>query len=81
VNRSKRLDNGAVVLYALGLAAAVVELFYHPFQFGPIGALLVLIAVVMSTKHRRLGTFAIAAVGVCWLIGASVAVWYSNPLY
>jgi len=58
-----------------------VELFYRPFRFGPIGALLVLIAVVMSTKHRRLGTIAIAAVGVCWVIGASVAVWHSNPLY
>ncbi|HUB76263.1 MAG TPA: hypothetical protein VL977_04355 [Solirubrobacteraceae bacterium] len=80
-SRAKRYDTIAVVLYVLALAAAVVELFYKPFGFGPLGALLVMAGLITSTKHRRLGALAVTAVGVCWVIGAAVAVWYSNPLY
>jgi hypothetical protein len=81
VSRSARLDASATVLYVLALASTIVGLFYRPFLFGPVGTLFVLVGLVSSTKHQRLGRLAIGAVGLGWLIGASIAIWYSNPLY
>jgi len=69
------------VLSAIGILGAVVELFYRPFGVGPVSFVLVLIGLVMSSKHRRLSAVALAAVGLCFMIGASIAVWDSNPLY
>jgi hypothetical protein len=78
---SPRMHGVANTLYVLALAAAVVELFFRPFLFGPVGLLLALTATVMNAGDKRLGRIAVAAVGVCWLIGASITIWYSNPLY
>ena len=59
----------------------IVALFYRPFLFGPLGLILGLPGLVMGTRERRLSLAAIGAVGLFWLIGASIAIWYSNPLY
>jgi hypothetical protein len=74
-------DLVALVLYIAALAAAIVELFYLPFLFGPLGLLLVVVAVMTSASNRRLAGAAFLALGLGFVIGASIAVWYSNPLY
>jgi hypothetical protein len=74
-------DVVSFVLYVLAIAAAVVSIFYRPFLFGPVGALCAMSALIMSTQNRRLGSIAVSVVVVFWLIGASYAVWNSNPLY
>jgi hypothetical protein len=74
-------DLVAGILSALGLFAGVLELFYRPFRVGPPALLIVLIALVMSSEHRRLSASAAAAVGIGFMIGASIAVWKSRALY
>ena len=80
MNRTGR-DTAAMVLFVLAVACAIVALFYRPFLFGPLGLILGLPGLVMGTRERRLSLAAIGAVGLFWLIGASIAIWYSNPLY
>jgi hypothetical protein len=74
-------DVVAAALSVLGVAAGIVSIFYRPFLFAPPGLLLACIAIVMSAKNRRLAGLACAVISVGWLIGASIAVWDSNPLY
>ena len=81
MNADRPTDLVAGILAALGFFAGVLELFYRPFRVAPVALLIVLTALVMSSKHRRLTATATAAVGIGFLIGASIAVWDSNPLY
>ena len=74
-------DTAATVLLVLAIACAVVSLFYLPFVFGPLGLLLACPGFVMGTRERQLALAAAGAVGLFWLIGASIAIWYSHPLY
>lgn len=74
-------DRISAVLSVLGILGGVVELFYRPFGVAPIALLLVLTALVMSSKNRRLTSAALASVGIGFLVGASIAVWYSHALY
>ena len=81
MSESQPVDRAAGVLLALGVVAGVVELFYLPFGIGPIAFLAVLIGSAISSKHRRLGLAATAFVALCFLVGASIAVWDSHALY
>jgi hypothetical protein len=80
-NDSSTKDAIAVVLIVIALIGGVVELFFRPFGIAPFAFVLALIGISISMKHRRLGLYATLAVTLCFLIGASVAVWESNPLY
>ena len=71
----------AVVLNALAIVAAVIELFYRPFGVGPLGLLLVVIALIVSRSPTRLSAVAAGCVGVGFVIGASIAVWNTHALY
>jgi hypothetical protein len=81
VSNDRPSDLVAGVLNALAIFAGVLELFYRPFRVGPVALLLVLIALVMSSKHPRLSATAAGFVGFGFLIGASIAVWDSHALY
>jgi membrane-bound ClpP family serine protease len=74
-------DTTAMVLYILGFVFAVVGLFYLPFLLATIGVALVVTATIMSAENQRLGRYAVTFVGLFWVIGASIAIWNSNPLY
>jgi len=75
------MENIAAGLLALGVVAGIVSLFYLPFLFSPIGFLAVLIGSANSSRDRRIGLFATLIVSLCFLVGASIAIWQSNPLY
>lgn len=77
----RTVDNVAALLLALGSAGAVVELFFRPFGIAPFAFLAVLIGSAISNRYRRFGMAATAAVSICFLIGASIAIWHSSPLY
>lgn len=81
MSESSSKDTVAVALIGLGLVAAAVDLFYRPFIFTPVAALLMLIGIGITDKHRRYGLSAAIVVSVCFVIGAAVAVWGSRPLY
>jgi hypothetical protein len=74
-------DTIALVLIAVAIAGGVIELFYRPFGVGPIAFLCALVGIAISEKHRRLGLWTTLAITVTFVIGASICVWYSNPLY
>ncbi len=74
-------ETAAVILLTIGVAAGIVELFYRPFGVGPVGFLAVLIGSGISSRYRRFGLAATGFVIICFLIGASIAVWDSRSLY
>ena len=74
-------DRLAVVLIGLALIASVFELFYRPFGLALPALIVTMVGISVSDKHRRLGWYTTVAITVCFLIGASFAVWDSRPLY
>jgi hypothetical protein len=58
-----------------------LELAYRPFRLAPAALLVALVAAVMSREQQRLVGLAVAVILVCFLVGASIAVWLSRPLY
>lgn len=69
------------MLIGISLVAAVVELFYRPFGIALPALIVTMVGISISDKYRRLGWYATLAITVCFLIGASFAVWDSRPLY
>lgn len=67
------------------LAAAAIfmgglELVYRPFRLAPVALLLLLIATVMGRRQQRLIGFGYAVVGVCFVVGAGIAVWLHHAI-
>lgn len=71
----------SIALVSLGLVAAVVDIFYKPFIFTPVAALLMLLGIGISDRYRRFGVAAAVVVATCFVIGAAAAVWSSRALY
>lgn len=71
----------AGILAAAAIFVGFLELVYRPFRLAPAALLVALVAAVMSRQQQRLVGFAIAVILVCFLVGASIAVWLSKPLY
>jgi hypothetical protein len=74
-------DRAALVLIVVSLVGAVLELFYRPFGVALPALIVTMIGISISDKHRRLGWYATLAITLCFLVGASFAVWDSRPLY
>ena len=74
-------DRLSIVLLVLALVASVLELFYRPFGIALPALIATMVAVTVSDRYRRLGLYTTAAITLCFLIGASFAVWDSRPLY
>jgi len=74
-------DRLALVLIGLALIASVFELFYRPFGLALPALVVTMVGISVSDNYRRLGWYTTVAITVCFLIGASFAVWDSRPLY
>ncbi len=81
VSGSSSKDTVGAALIVLGLVAAAVDIFFRPFLFTPIAALLMLIGIGISHKHRRFGATAAIVIAICFIVGAAAAVWSSRALY
>jgi hypothetical protein len=71
----------AGLLAAVALFLGALELVYRPFRLAPVALILVLVATLMSRRHLRLTGIAIAVIGVCFVVGASLQVITHHPLY
>jgi hypothetical protein len=71
----------AGVLAAAAAFAGFLELAYRPFRVAPAALLVALVAGAMSREQQRLVAFAIGVIAICFVVGASIAVWLSHPLY
>jgi len=58
-----------------------LELVYRPFRLAPAALLVALVAAVMSRDQQRLVTIAIGVIGVCFVVGAALAVTLHRPLF
>jgi hypothetical protein len=81
VSAERPADIAALVLYFLGIAGGIAAIIHWPFLFTPIGLLLVLIGIVASPANRQIARAAVVVLVLGFMIGASIAVWNSNPLY
>jgi uncharacterized membrane protein YccC len=79
--RNRSVETVAGLLAAAALFLGALELVYRPFRLAPVALLLALIATVMTRKQQRLTGLAIAVIGVCFVVGASVQVITHHPLY
>lgn len=81
---SRRAEVTAAVsglLSASALFAALLALAYRPARIVPAAIVLALVAARMSDRHRRLAAVAVAAAGICFVLGMTFAVITNNPLY
>ena len=74
-------DLVAGILAAAAFFAGLVELFYRPFRIAPVALVVALVAIVLSGQNRRLVAAAVGSIGICFVIGASLAVSLHHPLY
>lgn len=80
--RGSAAETAAGFLAAISLTASVVACVYRPVRLAPFAILIALIAVALAKgRHSRLAAFAVFAAALGWLIGMSVAVLTSNPIY
>ena len=81
VSSGRTRDSFAAVLAVLAGAAGIVSLGFRPFLLEPIAVIVVLAATLMTNEHRKLIAVAVTAIGLGFVIGASIAVAGSHPLY
>jgi hypothetical protein len=71
----------AGILAAGALFLGFVELAYRPFRLAPVALLIALIAAAMSREQQRLVAIAVGVIGICFVVGAAIAVITTHPLY
>lgn len=74
-------DAVAGFLAAAAIFLGFMELAYRPFRLAPVALILALTATLMSREHQRLIGFAIAVVGICFVVGAALQVITNHPLF
>jgi hypothetical protein len=80
--RASASDTAAGFLAAISLTASVIACVHRPVRIAPFAIVIALIAVALAKeRHGRLAALAVVAGGLGWLIGMSVAVLTSNPIY
>jgi hypothetical protein len=71
----------AGLMAAGALFIGALELIYRPFRLAPAALILALCATVMSRDQQRLIALAIAVIGICFVVGATLQVITHHPLY
>jgi hypothetical protein len=56
-------------------------LFFLPFLFAPPAFLAALVGVSITSKSRRFGLMTTLFATLCFIVGATVAIWGSRPLF
>jgi hypothetical protein len=75
------VDAVAGLMAAGALFLGACELFYRPFRLAPVALILILAATIMSKRQQRLTTVALAVVGICFVVGATLQVLTNHPLF
>jgi hypothetical protein len=69
-----------VVLVVIAVVLAVLAVIMRPFLFTPISVIVFLIGA-RATPSRTLTSPVASLIGVCFVVGAAIAVATNNPLY
>ena len=75
------IDAVAGLLATAAIAIAVIGVAYRPARLTPVAILLGLVAARMSYRWRVLAGVAVATGAVAWVIGMTIAVLTSHPMY
>jgi hypothetical protein len=68
-------------LAAISLAASAIAIIYEPVKLAPFAILVGLIAAGLGGRNSRLPAVAVAVATLAWLVGMTIAVLLSRPLY
>jgi len=68
-------------LAVISIAASVLALFWDPIRVCPFAILLALIATGMAPKDARLPLLAVGIGAIAFVVGVTIAVTTSNPVY
>jgi hypothetical protein len=71
----------AGIFGVLALVASIVQFFYVPMAFGPLGLAFLVIAIMTSSKYRGLYELTAVLLTVGFIVGSAIAVVAENPLY
>jgi membrane-bound ClpP family serine protease len=80
-NSTRPAEAVAGLMAAGALFLGAFELFYRPFRLAPVALILILGATLMSKDQHRLTSVALAVVGVCFVVGATLQVLTNHPLF
>ena len=81
-DRSSPGETAAGFLAAISLAASAIALVYYPVRLAPFAILVALVAVAMAGKRNsKLAAAAVVAGTLAWLVGMTIAVIMSRPIY
>lgn len=79
-----RAGPGEVVagfLAAISMAASAIALVYRPVLLAPFAILVALVAAALAGRDSKLPGLAVAIATLAWLVGMTIAVVTSRPLY
>jgi fucose 4-O-acetylase-like acetyltransferase len=74
-------DTVAGFLAAASIFVSVAAIFWHPLRLVIVSIVLALIAAGMSRRHARLAGVAVGIGALGWLLGMTLAVITSHPLW
>jgi len=80
--RGSASDTAAGLLAAISLTASVVACAYRPVRLAPFAIGIALVAAALAKeRNSKLAAFAVVVGAIAWLVGMSIAVLTSNPIY
>jgi hypothetical protein len=71
----------AGLLASLSIFTSLIGVAYRPGRLIPSALLLALLATAIGGRHSRLAAFALVTGGACFVVGMTVAVITSNPVF
>lgn len=80
-DRIRPVEAVAGIMAAGALFLGFLELAYRPFRLAPVALILALAATVMSREQQRLISLAIAVIGICFVVGATLQILTHHPLF
>jgi len=81
VRRDTPAELVAGFLSSMAIAVAAIGVAYKPVRLIPAAFVLAVVAAGIGGPHRRLAAVAVGVATVAFVVGMTIAVWTSNPLY
>jgi hypothetical protein len=81
VERPRPAETVGGLLASVAIFVSLAGVAYRPLRLIPLAILLALIALAIGGRHERLAGYAVVTGAVCFVLGMTVAVITSNPLW
>jgi hypothetical protein len=79
--RARPAEVVAGYLAAISMTGSVIAMAYRPVRIAPVAILVALVAAALAGRNSRLPALAVALATIGWLVGMTIAVITSRPLY